>query len=120
VSERLYGVVLLEAAEAALAGGLSVVVDATFLKRAQRQAFMALARHQNAGFGILDCSVPLNLALERLEVRRAQEDDVSEADAKVVMAQMAGLEPLDAEEQSWVLDHNDRRLSSDPGGLPIP
>ena len=120
VSERLYGVVLLEAAEAALAGGLSVVVDATFLKRAQRQAFMALARHQNAGFGILDCSVPLNLALERLEVRRAQEDDVSEADAKVVMAQMAGLEPMDAEEQSWILDANDPRLSCDPGGLPIP
>jgi aminoglycoside phosphotransferase family enzyme/predicted kinase len=120
VTERLYGEVLLEAAGAALAGGLSVVVDATFLKRSQRQAFINLARARGAGFGILECSVPLNLALGRLEQRRSQEDDVSEADAEVVMAQMAVVEPLDAWEKAWVLDANDSRLRLERGGLPIP
>jgi aminoglycoside phosphotransferase family enzyme/predicted kinase len=120
VTQKLYGLVLLKAAEAALAGGLSVVVDATFLKRTQRQAFIDLARVCGAGFAILDCSVPLDLALERLEQRRSLEDDVSEADAEVVKAQMATLEPLDDEEQSWVLDANDSRLRLEHGCLPIP
>jgi predicted kinase len=120
MTERLYGVVLLQAAEAALAGGLSVVVDATFLKRTQRQVFIDLAYRQGAGFGILDCSVPLNLALERLEQRRSQENDVSEANGEVVMAQIAAVEPLDAWEKNWVLGANDSRLRLERGGLPIP
>lgn len=120
VTERLYGVVLLQAAKAALAGGLSVVVDATFLKRSQRQAFIHLARARGAGFGILDCSVPLNLALERLQQRRSQEEDVSEADAAVVMAQMAAVEPLDPEEKAWVVNTSDTRLRLESGDLPMP
>ena len=120
MTERLYGVVLLQAAEAALAGGLSVVVDATFLKRTQRQVFIDLACRQGAGFGILDCSVPLNLALERLEQRRSQENDVSEANGEVVMAQIAAVEPLDVWEKNWVLGANDSRLRLERGGLPIP
>jgi len=120
MTERLYGVVLLQAAEAALAGGLSVVVDATFLKRTQRQVFIDLACRQGAGFGILDCSVPLNLALERLEQRRSQENDVSEANGEVVMAQIAAVEPLDVWEKNWLLGANDSRLRLERGGLPIP
>jgi aminoglycoside phosphotransferase family enzyme/predicted kinase len=120
VSELLYGKVLLEAAEASLAGGLFVVVDATFLKRGQRQAFIELARRMGAGFGILACSVPLDLALDRLKHRMAEEDDPSEADAGVVMAQVNCLEPLDEAERACVVDGNDRRLRFDPGALPIP
>jgi aminoglycoside phosphotransferase family enzyme/predicted kinase len=100
VTEHLYLKVLLEAAEAALAGGLSVVVDATFLKRDLRRAFIELARRRRTGFGILDCSVPLDLALVRLQHRRAQEHDPSEADAGVVMAQLDCLEPLDQGEKA--------------------
>ena len=120
VTDQLYRKVLLEASEAALAGGLSVVVDATFLKRDLRQAFIGLARRRSSGFGILDCSVPLDLALVRLQHRMAEEDDPSEADAGVVMAQLDGLEPLDEGEKAWIVDGNDRRLRFDPGELPIP
>ena len=120
VTEQLYRKVLLEAAEAALAGGLSVVVDATFLKRDQRQAFLELASRRGTGFSILACSVPLDLALDRLQHRRAEEDDPSEADAGVVMAQVNSLEPLDEKEKTWVVDANDSRLRLDPGALPIP
>ena len=120
VTEQLYRKVLLEAAEAALAGGLSVVVDATFLKRDLRQAFIELARRRGSGFGILACSVPVDLALVRLQHRMAEEDDPSEADAGVVMAQLDALEPLDEGEKAWIVDGNDRRLRFDPGELPIP
>lgn len=120
VTDRLYGEVLLQAAEAALAGGLSVVVDATFLKRAQRQTYLNLARRFGAGFGILACSVPLDRALDRLEHRRREQNDPSEADADVVMAQIAGLEPLDAIEQTWVVDGREGRKRLNPGDLPSP
>ena len=120
VTERLYGTVLLEAAEAALAGGLSVVVDATFLRRAQRQPYIELAHRRGVGFGILACSAPLALALDRIQQRRAAEEDPSEADEGVVMAQMKGLEPLNQQEQAWVVADNDNRLRLDPAALPIP
>ena len=120
VTEQLYRKVLLEAAEAALAGGLCVVVDATFLKRDQRQAFLELASRRGTGFGILACSVRLDLALARLERRMVEEDDPSEADAEVVMAQLNALEPLDEGEKAWMVDGNDVRLRFDPGELPIP
>jgi aminoglycoside phosphotransferase family enzyme/predicted kinase len=120
VTEQLYRKVLLEAAEAALAGGFSVVVDATFLKRDLRQAFIELARRLGAGFGILACSVPLDLALVRLQHRIAEADDPSEADAGVVMAQLDALEPLDQGEKAWIVEANDSRLRFDPGELPIP
>jgi aminoglycoside phosphotransferase family enzyme/predicted kinase len=120
VTEQLYRKVLLQAAEAALAAGLSVVVDATFLKRDLRQAFIELAHRQRTGFGILACSVPLDLALVRLQQRRDEENDPSEADAGVVMAQLDTLEPLDEGEKAWIVDLNDRRLRFEPGALPIP
>jgi len=120
VTDRLYGEVLLQAAEAALAGGLSVVVDATFLKRGQRQAYLNLARRLGAGFGILACYVPLNLALDRLELRRREQNDPSEANADVVMAQIAGLEPLDASEQAWVVNVSEGSRKLSPADLPSP
>jgi predicted kinase len=120
VTEHLYRKVLLEAAEAALEAGLSVVVDATFLRQDLRQAFIELARRRRIGFGILACSVPLDLALVRLLHRRAEEEDPSEADAGVVMAQLDSLEPLDQGEKAWIVDGDDRRLRFDPGELPIP
>ena len=120
VTENLYRKVLLEAAEAALAAGLSVVVDATFLRRDLRQAFIELARRRRCGFAILACSVPVDLALVRLQHRRAEEHDPSEADAGIVMAQLDALEPLDQGEKAWIVNGNDPRLRFDPGELPIP
>ena len=120
MTEHLYRTVLLQAAEAALAGGLSVVVDATFLRRDLRQAYIELSRRRRTGFAILACSVPLDLALVRLQHRRAEEHDPSEADAGIVMAQLDALEPLDQGEKVWIVNGNDPRLRFDPGELPIP
>ena len=118
ISELLYGTVLAEAAAAALAAGLSVLVDATFLKRSQRQTFKDLARRHGARFGILACSAPLPLALERLEARQASGVDPSEADGRVLRAQLKWIEPLHPDEMAWVVGPEDASLAERGRGLP--
>ncbi|HLV99184.1 MAG TPA: AAA family ATPase [Ktedonobacterales bacterium] len=62
---------LLEAAEAALASGRSVVVDASFIRRADRQAAARLAAAQGAQAIFLECVCPQEVTLERLARRWA-------------------------------------------------
>lgn len=109
VSEALYRERLSRCCEAALLAGVSLICDATFLKRWQRQHFRALAERCGAGFAILPCLCPPSLARHRIALRRQRGDDPSEADAAVLDRQLAALEPLAAEE---------RRFCLDPGGAP--
>jgi len=94
VSELLYGTLLPAAAMAVLAAGLDAVVDATFLRRDQRQRFRSLAQRCGAGFAILECRCPPSLAAERIARRRRQGGDPSEADGAVLERQLVSLEPL--------------------------
>jgi len=117
VSTLLYGTVLMEAAEAALAAGLAVVVDATFLTRSQRNSFLELAQRLQARFAILACTVPLSVAQERLDNRRLQGGDPSEADASVLLNQCRNLETLDDRELRWVVPVDDPKLRNLGAGL---
>lgn len=120
VSQRLYAEVLPAAAEAALAAGLAVVVDATFLRRSQRQAFQDLAARCGAGFGILAPSAPWHVIEARIAQRRAEGGDPSEADGAVARRQQEQIEPLSEAEQKWVMQAEDPRLASPNPQLPIP
>jgi hypothetical protein len=117
VSTLLYGTVLMEAAEAALAAGLAVVVDATFLTRSQRNSFLELAQRLQARFAILACTAPLSVAQERLDNRRLQGGDPSEADASVLLNQCRNLETLDDRELRWVVPVDDPKLRNLGAGL---
>jgi len=91
---------LLELARVALEAGWPVIVDAAFLRRAERARFAALARALGVPFTILDCRAPLGLLRERVRQRQARGSDASEADV-AVLERLAGLaEPLDAAEQA--------------------
>lgn len=100
ITAELYGQILPAAAEAVIEAGLTVVVDATFLKREQREVFIKLADRCQVPWVILVCKVPLEVARERIHKRRAQHQDPSEADEAVLMRQWQEIEPLNAEEQS--------------------
>lgn len=89
---------LLEAAEAGLAGGIDIIIDATFLERARRRPFAELARASGAGFVILSCKAPESVLRERIERRQAARDDASEAGLAVLEAQIGKAEPLDETE----------------------
>jgi predicted kinase len=86
-------------AEMLLLAGGTVIVDAAFLRRADRDAFHALAVHAGARFEILaPVAAPARLA-ERIEARRAAGQDASDATPEVLAQQMRTLEPLTQDER---------------------
>jgi hypothetical protein len=85
-TERTYAR-LTEVARAGLAGGVSVVVDAVFNRRAERDAMRRLAREFGADCVVVDCQAPEPVLRERLARRRAEGRDASDADASVLELQ---------------------------------
>jgi uncharacterized protein len=86
-----------------LAGGTSVVVDASFLEHAHRARFASLAAACDARFVLVDLQVPEPLLRERLAARAARGTDPSDADAQVLALQLRTHEPLDETEQADAL-----------------
>ena len=98
-----------ELADTLLRAGWSVIVDAAFLKRAERDAFRALAQNAGAAFGILAPQATPAQLRERIEARNARGQDASEATLEVLAQQMQTLEPLDAAEMEFVISNPSRR-----------
>lgn len=92
-----------ELVQGLLAAGWSVIVDAAFLKRAERQVFQTLATQQGAEFHILAPQASPAELRERIVARLKNEHDASEATLAVLEQQMAFLEPLDADEFGYLL-----------------
>ncbi|WP_018870561.1 bifunctional aminoglycoside phosphotransferase/ATP-binding protein [Thioalkalivibrio sp. ALgr3] len=78
---------LLERAGELLELGHTVIVDATFLERGQREPFRDLAARMEAGFAVVACHADEDLLRERLEARAAQGRDASDADVEVMQQQ---------------------------------
>jgi aminoglycoside phosphotransferase family enzyme/predicted kinase len=89
---------LAEFAAGAIGAGWPVLVDATFLRRAQRAAFRELARRLQVAWVILAFDAPEAVLRERVRQRAARGDDASEAGVEVLAAQLAQREPLAGDE----------------------
>ena len=87
-------------AETLLRQGWSVIVDATFLHRTERDAFRALANTLDLPFQILAPQASPGQLRERILARQAQGRDASEATLAVLERQLRQLEPLGADEQA--------------------
>ncbi|MDA8094999.1 MAG: AAA family ATPase [Betaproteobacteria bacterium] len=112
-----------------LSEGFSVMVDAAFLKRSQREVFRQLARDLTVPFVILQVHAPAPRLHARIAQRLAGARDASEADRKVLEHQMQTREPLTPDEASDVIDVDNegepdwervgkaimRRISTPPG-----
>ncbi|MBL0427629.1 AAA family ATPase [Ramlibacter alkalitolerans] len=83
-------------AGALLRAGWPVVLDAAFLRRAERDAARTLARTEGVPFAILDCEAPPEVLRERLRTRTG---DASEADVGVLELLAAVREPLGEDER---------------------
>ncbi len=94
-TDRTYGR-LAEIAKGALTAGWSVIVDAAFLRRTQRDSFRALAANMNLPFAILACEASPDKLRRRLRARRK---DASEATVEVLESQMEWAEGLTEEER---------------------
>ncbi len=96
-SESTYQALLFKARKI-LQGGFSVVIDATFLKHADRQRFQALAIAENADFQILNFRADVETLRKRIIDRRLANKDASDADLEVLSRQLSDQEPLTADE----------------------
>jgi predicted kinase len=95
--ERTYGR-LHDLAQMLLLAGWSVVVDAAFLRRAERARFAALAQRCGATFALCAPQVTLEQLRERVTARQVAGRDASEATLAVLEKQLDWIEPLDAQE----------------------
>ncbi|MGH8465317.1 MAG: AAA family ATPase, partial [Pseudomonas sp.] len=86
-------------AETVLRAGFPVVIDATYLKHAQRQAAAHVASETGVPFLILDCNAPDAVIASWLAQRQAERNDPSDATLDVIKAQHASRDPLSTEEQ---------------------
>ncbi len=82
--------------------GWPVIVDAAFLKRAERDSFAALAAELGVELKILATEAPPEELRRRL---RARSDDASEATVAILDRQLEWFEPLTGEERCRLIRH---------------
>jgi hypothetical protein len=81
-----------------LRAGFPAIIDATYLKKTQREAAAETAHATGVPFLILDCEAPQAVIAGWLAQRQAQNVDPSDATLEVIEAQQASREPLSKEE----------------------
>jgi uncharacterized protein len=108
--------VMLDTIERLIEAGFSVIADATFLMRKDRQLLEALAGRKGAALVWIDVSADNDELVRRLQYRAATRDDASEADTAVLAYQRKHSDPLTAAELEYtVFITTDREV--DPGAI---
>jgi len=100
---------LLRCTEDVIAGGRSVIVDATFLRPEDRAPWQALARAAQLSWRVIHCHAPPALLAQRIERRRAQATDASEADLEVLRWQRERSAAFAPGEQAAMIDADTAR-----------
>ena len=77
---------LFEETQLLLEDGQSVIVDASFSRSEWRAAATAVAAHASAVLVEVRCTLPSDIAAERLRERRIRGTDASDADARIAIA----------------------------------
>jgi aminoglycoside phosphotransferase family enzyme/predicted kinase len=93
---------LLDAAAPVVDAGCTAILDATFLRHAQRDAARRWAAGRGLAFVVLDFPAAPALLRQRLRERAARGGDASEADEQVLELQLRTAEPLRPDEQTDV------------------
>jgi hypothetical protein len=88
-----------ELAQTLLGAGLSVVVDAAFLRRDEREAMRRLAARLGASFSIVVCTASPAQLQARIVQRLQAGNDPSDATLDVLALQQRVQEPLTPDEQ---------------------
>jgi len=89
-----------------LEAGRIAIVDATFLRHAQRVPFHALAKEYGVPCAIVAFEASEATLRERIAIRRAEGRDASDADIAVLEHQIATREALTADEKACALEWN--------------
>ncbi|MFA7239257.1 MAG: AAA family ATPase [Sulfuricellaceae bacterium] len=89
---------LAELAQAIIAAGYPVIVDAAFLKLAERAVFQRMAADSRVPYAILDFQAPVEVLRQRIREREQAGRDASEATQAVLERQLSSAEPLAVDE----------------------
>ncbi len=100
---------LQDLARAALAAGVSVVVDAASLRRSERDAMRAVATQTGACFTLLVCDAAPGVLAERVRQRMRAGDDASDATPELLALQQSMAEWPGGDEAAYTL-----RIATDP------
>jgi hypothetical protein len=92
---------LLLLASALLEAGITVIVDAAFLKYEQRRPFRELADNRQIPFVIVEFIASADTLRQRIKARK---QDVSDADLSVLEHQLATAEPVQESERSCLIE----------------
>ncbi len=101
------------AAEDVVRGGCIALIDATFVRRADRDALRALARRLGVPFGIAEFTARPEELRSRVLRRQRESSDASEAGVEVLEHQLRTCEPLSAEERAVTTTFDTERMSVD-------
>jgi predicted kinase len=102
---------LARCADDALAGGYTVIVDATFSRREDRERFRKLAIERGVELRVLHCHVPTDVLEARIAQRQRAQADASEADLAVLAWQESHREPVTADEGLTLIDADTTRAA---------
>ncbi|MEW4491041.1 AAA family ATPase [Thalassoglobus sp. JC818] len=94
---------LLECAKSILLGGMSVIVDATFLDPERREPFFELASEIGCELVVLQFEAPDSILKERVAKRQHDGGDASEADLTVLEKQQREFQPLSETESQFAV-----------------
>ena len=81
-----------------------VIIDAAFLRRADRMEFAVLAKNLEVPFAIVACSAPESVLLNRIEQRNTTRRDPSDANANVFRSLCSTVEALQPDERPNTVD----------------
>jgi aminoglycoside phosphotransferase family enzyme/predicted kinase len=101
-SEETYGQ-LKTISRKILEAGFPVIVDATFLRSADRREFRELAKSLQIPFGILHFDADVSELKRRLQARQQSNNDASDANVDVLERQLQLQEPLTADEHQFIV-----------------
>ncbi len=97
--QRLY-----DLAKQIIESGYTVIVDATFLKKKQRQSFQTLAQEKRISYHIVYCHANYETMCKRIIKRQQSGHDASEANLDVLDQQVRHQESLTQEELKFCVD----------------
>lgn len=110
---------LLSLARMVTESGWRVIVDATFLRRTERETFMALAREMDVPFIILDVQASEAVMRKRLLAREEAGNDPSDAGVSVLERQLGQNESFSEDEKGHLVTIDNERAAPAGGALAV-
>jgi uncharacterized protein len=92
-SRRTYGEAHLRASSH-LRSGRSVIIDASYKRRAEREAAVRMAEEAGADYWVVDCVCPEEIARKRLEARMSTPGEASDGRWEIYLAQREDFDPI--------------------------